>query len=390
MNLFPRKNIHLDYAATTPLSDEAYQAMKPFFQKVFFNPSSLYDGGRKAREIVEDSRTKVARYLQCVPEEVYFTSGGTESTNLAIRGVLQAIWSKDPQRKVHIITTEFEHPATLELCKFIERKGWGEVTYVKPNEHGVVTPEMIEEVIREETVLVSIIHVHNETGVIQPVRAISRKIQKYKKDHGSIYPFLHTDSSQAPCYVRIQKESLGADMITLDASKFYGPKGIGILFVKKYVPIEPVMYGGGQENGLRPGTENVPGIVGAVKALEVAESMRDKEVARIQSIHDSFKKLVQKSFDSVIIHGEGEEKSPHILNVCFPGSDSEFLTIKLASRGVNVSFMTACKTAGDDTASHSIEAINPGCARSSVRFSFGRDTKMSDLKKTVKILKEVL
>jgi cysteine desulfurase len=395
MKFFPRKTIHLDYASTTPLDPEAFLEMKPYFTEKFYNPSSLYGDAVETKGAVEKSREFVARYLSCRSEEVIFTSGGTESSNIAIRGVLQAIWTKDRTKVPHVITTEFEHPATLEVCSYLESKGWIRLTRLSPNEHGVITPEILEAALTEETVLVSCIHVHNETGIIQPVRSLSRKIQKFKKEKEektdvkkSRYPVFHVDASQSPCYIKVQKESFGADLITLDASKFYGPKGIGVLFCKGSVPIEGVYQGGGQEKGLRPGTENVPGIVGFAKALEKAERLRESESARLTIVSDFFIQEIKQHFPTAHIHGEDEERSPHIVNVCFPGVDSEFLTIQLASAGVNVSFMTACKTSGEESISHSIQSFHPECAGSSIRFSFGRKTRISEIKKVIKILKK--
>ena len=390
MKFFPRKTIHLDYASTTPLDPKVFALMTPYFTEKFQNPSSLYDDARDVRVVVEQSRESVARYLSCRSEEVFFTSGGTESSNIAIKGVLQAIWTKDLTKVPHVITTTFEHPATLEVCMHLEQKGWIKVTKLSPNEHGMITPEILEKELTQDTVLVSCIHLHNETGSIQPIRSLSRVIQKYREqqDVKTIYPVLHTDASQSPCYVKIQKESLGADLITLDASKFYGPKGVGVLFCKGSIPIEGVYQGGGQEKGLRPGTENVPGIVGLARALEKAEKIRDSEVKRLTILHDFFKNEIKRIIPGAHVHGEKQEKSPHIINICFKGVDSEFLTIQLASVGVNVSFMTACKTSSDESVSQSIRSFHPECAGSSIRFSFGRKTKISEIKKTVKVLKE--
>ena len=363
--------------------------MKPYFTEKFYNPSALYDDAHGAKGAVEQARESVARYLSCRTEEIIFTSGGTESSNIAIKGVLQAIWTKDPMKVPHVITTAFEHPATLEICTYLEQKGWISLTQLSPNEHGVITPEILEKELTQDTVLVSCIHLHNETGITQPIRSLSRKIQKHKskQKERSVYPVFHVDASQSPCYVKIQKESLGADLITLDASKFYGPKGVGVLFSKGSVPIEGVYQGGGQEKGLRPGTENVPGIVGFAKALEKAEKLRKAEVERLTALYEFFKDEIKRTFPNAHIHGEGQDRSPHIINICFPEIDSEFLTIQLASAGVNVSFMTACKTSGDESVSASIRSFHPECAGSSIRFSFGRKTKMSELKRVIKILK---
>lgn len=390
MKIFPRKTIHLDYASTTPLDSEVFECMKPYFTQEFYNPSALYDGAREVKSILEKSRSHVARYLGCREDEVIFTSGGTESSNIGIRGVLQATWSEDPRRVPHVVTTEFEHPATLELCIFLEKKGWITMTLIKPNEFGVITPEAIEQALIQETVLVSCIHVHNETGIIQPIRGISRKIQKIRKekDQKSIYPVFHVDASQSPCYIKVQKESLGADLITLDAAKFYGPKGVGVLFVKGNVPLEAVYHGGGQEKGIRPGTENIPGIVGFAQALLLAEQKREEESVRIRELNDFFCKEIKENFPEAHIHGFNQERSPHIINICFPNVDSEFLTIKLASEGVNVSFMTACKTAGEESISQSIQSFDPKCSGSSIRFSFGRKTTKKEVKKAIKILKK--
>lgn len=392
MSIFSRKTIHLDYASTTPLDSGVFKKMQPFLSDQFYNPSALYDDARKVKVTIEQARKDVARYLSCRSEEVVFTSGGTESSNIAIKGILQAIWTQNPQLVPHVIATKFEHPATLSVCEYLESKGWISLTLLKPNEHGVITPETLSEAITPETRLVTCIHVHNETGIIQPVRSLSRVIQKYKKEQDvkGVYPVFHVDASQSPSYIHVQKESLGADLITLDSSKFYGPKGVGVLFVKSAVPIEGVYHGGGQEKGLRPGTENTAGIIGFADALMQAEQLRESEMRRLQKLHDFFTKNLLKNIPGVMIHGKDQEKTPHIVNACFPTVDSEFLTIQLASHKINVSFMTACKTSGEESESQSIKSFNPDCAGSSIRFSFGRKTSQKELRKTIEVLKKLV
>ncbi len=258
-----KKRIYLDYASTTPLSKEVFVAMKPYLTEHFENPSSLYVEGVHAKKAVMDARTAIARELECRVEEIIFTSGGTEANNLALLGLFRN--AMKTIAKPHVITSVIEHPSILEVCKQIEREG-ADVTYVSVGANGIVDPKEIQKALRAETVLVSIMYANNEIGTIQPIREIARVIQNFKKAGSD--PVLHTDASQAANYLTLKVESLGVSLMTLDGSKIYGPKGVGVLYKKRSVGIEPILFGGGQEMGVRSGTENVAGIVGMAKAVE--------------------------------------------------------------------------------------------------------------------------
>lgn len=387
--MFSKKDIYLDHASTTPVDKRVFSAMAPFFSNSFYNPSSIYNEGRENNRIIEECRTIIARYISCKSDDIIFTGSGTESDNMAILGVYEAY---KEEITPHVITSTIEHPAVLESCKEVERRG-GEVTYIRPDEEGVISPEEVVREIRDNTVLISIIHANNEIGTIQSIKDISRGVNVWKKENNrsmTQYPFIHTDASQSPNYVKCNRESLGSDLITLDGSKIYGPKGIGILYKSSKVKLKPITFGGGQENGLRPGTENVPAIVGISKAIEIAEGMREKEVERLGDLQKYFINKLLKEFKGSKINGGMKNRLPNNINVCIPGIDSEFVTIALSQKGIMCSFMTACRNLGDDSESYVISEINKECAGSSIRFSMGRGTRKRDLDTAIDTLRIIV
>ena len=400
MNIFgKKKRIYLDYASTTPLSREVFSAMKPFFSDRFENPSSIYREGVLARRVVDDSRSSIARMLLVRPEEIIFTGSGTEANNIALLGVFRA--AKRVMKNVpHIVTTKIEHPSILEVCKQIEREG-GEVTYVGVSKSGVVDPKEIVATLRPETILVTVMYANNEIGTIQPMKEIARAIKHFKKQkrEGDFAgaPFFHTDASQAANYLSLKTDSLGVDMLTLDASKIYGPKGIGLLFVRKDVPLSPIIFGGGQEKGIRSGTENVPAIVGFAKALELVAKLREGEVSRLTVLRDYFISELLKKFSPtgrISLNGHLDIECPslpNIVNICFLGLNAEFAVIQLDEAGVCVASASACKNLSDDSASYVIEETSgPSCSQSSLRFSLGPATTKKELDRVIKVLNKVL
>ena len=286
-----KRRIYLDHASTTPVDKRVLKAMLPYMSLEFGNPSSLYKEGVEAKKAVRESRDKIAKILNIRAEEVIFTASGTESDNLAISGVI----GNPPLRGVpslrgggcHIITTNIEHPGILEMCKHLETNGV-EVTYVPVEDNGIVDSQKIAAAIKHNTVLVSVMLANNEIGTIQPIREISNLIKKYREGSKSDFPYLHTDASQAANYLDLSFQKLGVDMMTLDGSKICGPKGIGVLAVRRGVPVMPIIFGGGQENGLRAGTENVPGIVGMSEAFVIAQEMKEKESNRLLALKEYF------------------------------------------------------------------------------------------------------
>jgi cysteine desulfurase len=280
------KRIFLDHASSTPVASEVLESMKPFLEGNFANPSALYTEALVAKEAVSSAREKIADVLSAQPKEIIFTASGTEANNLALFGVCNAaLQNKGSDFVPHVVTTNIEHPAILEVCKEIERRG-GEVTYVPVGENGIVAVKDVTNAIQENTVLVSVMYANNEIGTVQPIVEIAKGIKNYRQKHATQYPYFHTDACQAVLYESLHVQKLGVDMMTCDGIKMYGPRGMGMLYLKSSVEIAPVQYGGGQERGLRSGTEHVAGIVGLATAFELAGKMREKEAQRLVEIRD--------------------------------------------------------------------------------------------------------
>ncbi len=386
----PRKKlIYMDYASTSPVDPKVEAAMRPFWQRSFGNPSALHRLGVEAKNAVADARRKIASVFFAQPDEIIFTSGGTESDNLAIMGVVQT--AKKTIQKPHIITTAIEHSAILETCRSLEV--WGaEVTYLPVSPSGIVDPKQVKEALKKNTVLVSVMYANNEIGTVQPIVEIAKEIRHFKKNKTSHphYPYFHTDATQAVNYLPINIAKLGVDLLSCNASKIYGPKGIGALYKKRYVQLAEITFGGSQEYGLRAGTENVPLIVGFAQAMEIAEKMKIKESARLAKLRDYFFSMISKNFPDAVINGDKLERLPNNINISFPGYESDFLVIELDARDILVSGKSACKS-GDGEISYVINAIRPDAdeTEGSVRFSLGRTTTKQDVDYAVASLKEV-
>lgn len=383
--MFRKKHIYFDYASTTPLDKRVARVMKEA-DTVYGNPSSIHTHGVRARNLVRASREKIARLFQVTPEQVLFTSGGTESNNIAIQGVVSAY---EGVGVPHIITSTIEHPAVLEVCRHLEQTGKAEVTYVEVTEDGCVSVEDIQQAIKNTTVLVSVMLVNNEIGTIQPLRDISRVVTKWRKENDTTYPYIHTDASQAPCYVDCNVERLGVDLMTIDGLKIYGPKGIGLLVKKNTVSLAPIMYGGGQERGMRSGTEHVSGIAGLAEALHIASDEREGEVERISRLRDFIVETVLGHFGDATLNGDQKERIANNVNICFPGVDAEFLVILLDQKGFSTSFSSSCRTKAETSTSYVIEALHTThCAQASVRITLGRYTTKRDVQQLIQALKE--
>jgi len=387
--------VFLDYAAITPIDQKVAKEMEKA-QNCWANPSSLHEEGETAKRALEGARVKIARILHCKSGEIFFTSGGTESLNIAILGVIKAAKPRSDlklprsQRSdlgfmlPHIITSSIEHPAVLGPIKHLLKNKKIEVSFVIPNEKGIINPESIKKEIKENTVLVAIQHANNEIGVVQPIRKIKSLI-------GNV--FLLVDASQSVLYEDVSLERLGADMLVLDGIKMYGPRGMGVLAIKRNVSIEPIIFGGGQESGLRSGTENVPGAVGLAKALEVAVQKRESEAIRLTKLRDFTIAQILKEIPGSSLNGDLENRLPNNINICFQGSalDSEFLVIKLDTLGFAISAASACHTLSLENGSYVIESLGKGgCGSSSLRITLGRETKKTDLEKFVVALKKII
>ena len=291
------------------------------------------------------------------------------------------------------MTSAIEHPSILETCRALEKEGVAKVSIVGVGKNGIADPKNVEKALLPETVLVSIMYANNEIGTIQPLHEVARAIRHYRKQNGISHAIhFHTDASQSANYLSLDCEKLGVDMMTLDAGKFYGPKGVGILFKKRAIELSPIIFGGGQESGMRSATENVPGIVGAAEALVRADSLRALESARLAALRDSFISSVLEKFPNASLNGDAEERLPNNANIHFPGIFAEFAVVKLDYAGVAVSSASACSSLSDDSSSYVIRALgkDDDAAQASLRFTFGRQTSERELRKALEILSQTL
>ena len=324
----------MDHSATTPVAPEVLEAMLPYFSEKFGNASSLHSFGLEAKEALEDSREKVAALLGAQPEEIIFTSGGTESNNLALKGI--GYRSKEKGKGNHIITSSIEHPAILETCRKLETQGF-EVTYLPVTKDGLVDAETVESAIQKETVLISVMHANNEIGTIQPLKEIGKIAAE--KD-----VFFHTDAVQTAGKIPIDVNDMDLDLLSISAHKLYGPKGVGALYVRKGTRLDSIVHGGGHERGLRSGTENVAGIVGLARAADLANQAMASEAKRLTDLRDKLAKMVLDSVKDAWINGTLINRLPGNLNFGFRYVEGESLLLFLDSKGIAVSTGSACSS----------------------------------------------
>ena len=379
------KEIYVDNAATTAVSKEVVESMFPFFTKNYGNPSSLYSLAQVSRDAVDESRETISKILNCKPSEIVFNSGGTESDNLAIIGVAKALESTGK----HLITTKIEHHAVMHAMEEMESVGF-DITYLNVDKDGFVDLRQLESSITAETTLVSIMYANNETGSIQNIREISNII-KNKSDVLKRDIYFHTDAVQAAGKLSLDVKELGVDLMTISGHKFHGPKGIGLLYVKKGVPMSPIIVGGGQERQRRSGTENVPGIVGLAKALETADSSKQLFNNHCKELNQLLRqKLSEFQYEHVIVTPEVNSLS-NILNVCFKNFEGEPILIGLDMAGICASSGSACSSASLEP-SHVLiaQGIDPKIAVSSIRFSFSYENTIKDVDYIYESLERVL
>ncbi|MFH1622319.1 MAG: cysteine desulfurase NifS [Candidatus Omnitrophota bacterium] len=362
------KRYYFDYAGTTPTDPEVIEAMRPYFYEQFGNPSSLHYFGQTARKAVEEVRSKLASFLGAKEDEIIFTSGGTESNNFALHGVVYA----NEKKGNHIITSAIEHHAILEPANFFEKHGF-KVTYVKVDKNGMVSLEDVEKAITDKTILISIMHANNEIGTIQPIKEIS-KIAKNKE----IY--FHSDAVQTVGHIPINIEDLGVDLLSLSAHKFYGPKGIGALYVRKGTRIVPFLRGGGQERHRRASTENVSGIVGLGKAIELCKEKMDKEAQEQITLRDRIINELQSKIKNLYLNGHLANRLPNNVNFSVEFVEGESMLLNLDMLGIAASTGSAC-TSGDLEPSHVLLAIGRPheLCHGSIRFTLGRFNKNEDV-----------
>jgi cysteine desulfurase len=371
----------LTYAATTPLDPRVLEAMLPYMTERFGNPNSIHSFGREARLAIDEAREKIAQLLNCQPSEIVFTSGGTESDNLALRGVAEAY----RQKGNHIITTAIEHHAVLRTCKALEDMGFS-VTYLPVDEHGLVSPEQVAEAVNERTILVSVMHANNEIGTIEPVAEIVKAVKEKRPDI-----LVHTDAVQTVGHISVDIQELGVDLLSFSAHKFYGPKGVGGLFIRKGVRLVPQLTGGGQERNRRSGTENVAGIVGMAKALEIAIAEMSNELPRLQSLRDELIAGVLNRIPDSRLNGHPTQRLPHNANFSFRGIDSETLLLQLDMHGIAASSGSACSS-GSLEPSHVLLALGLDyeLAISSLRLTLGRFTSHEHILRVLDLLPNIV
>jgi cysteine desulfurase len=368
------KLIYLDFNASTPIAPEAAEAMRPFLSQHFGNPSSQHWAGIPAKEAVEHARKQVAELLQCSPDEIVFTSGGSESNNHAIKGVFFTLREKGN----HIITTQIEHPAVINPCRFLEKFG-AEVTFVPVDRYGRVDPHDIQKAITPRTILITVMHANNESGTIQPIEEIS----KIARERGIVF---HTDAAQSVGKIVTKVDDLRVDLLSIAGHKVYAPKGIGALYIRKGTPIEPFIHGAGHESGRRAGTENVLLAVGLGKACEIAKNHVNDD--RILDLRNRFWKLLQDNFgEKVVLNGHPLHRLPNTLNVSFVGKAGGEILSRLD--GVAASTGAACHS-GSVELSPVLKAlgISPEVGMGAIRFSLGRTTTVQELERVVDLLKD--
>ena len=369
------KQIYLDYNATTPIDPSVVEAMMPFFQTHYGNPSSSHSLGRAAREAIEDARAKISAMIGCSRDEIIFTGGGTEASNMAIKGIM--LPGGEPGG--HMITTAIEHPATLEPASFCEKMGC-EVTVVGCDETGVVDPLSIAESIRPNTRLVSIMHANNEIGTIQRVREIAEICHKRQV-------VVHTDASQSIGKIPAFVDQLDVDLMTIAGHKIYAPKGIGVLFVREGLDIEPLLHGAGHESGMRAGTENTPYIVGLGQAAFLAASLLDESAGISASLRDRFWKAIVVEVPRAVVHGIEVERLPNTASIAFPGVSGAEMLARVPE--VCASLGAACHSSGAH-ASGTLNAmgVSQELMRGTIRFSFGRKTTIEDADRAAMLMIE--
>jgi cysteine desulfurase len=366
------KPVYLDYNATTPIDHEVAESMKPYLEEHFGNPSSLHLMGIAARKAVENARRQVADLLNCIPEEVVFTSGGTESNNYAIKGVAFA----NRQKGNHIITSTIEHPAVTEVCKYIEAFGFC-TTYIPVDETGLIDPGKLEKAITNETILITVMHANNEVGTIQPVEDISVIAHK----HGII---CHTDAAQSVGKIPTDVNNLNVDLLSVAGHKVYAPKGIGVLFIREGIQLEKFMHGAGHERNLRAGTENVLEIVGLGMACEIAKRDLDTNMAHMMAMRDRLHKGLKQSIASIRLNGHPEKRLPNTLNIGVKGMEASALLNDLIMADIAASAGSACH-AGSTTISHVLEAMKvpPEYAVGTLRLSVGKMTTEDEIDRAI-------
>lgn len=370
---------YFDHAATTRVKEEVLREMIPYFNMQYGNASSIYSIARQSKRAIEDARQKVANAINSKVKEIYFTSCGTESDNLALKGVAYS----NMQKGKHIITSKIEHPAILESCKTLEKQGFS-ITYLNVDEEGFISLEELEKSIRPDTILISIMFANNEIGTIEPVKQIGEIAKKYQI-------IFHTDCVQAIGNAKIDVNEMNIDLLSMSAHKFYGPKGVGALYVREGIQFDRIQDGGHQEKNKRSGTENVAGIVGLGKAIEIADKNLDEHIKKLTDLRDYYLSQLKEKIPNCKINGSIEKRLPGNANVSFPNVDGEELLLKLDEKGICASTGSACSS-GSSNPSHVLVAIglDKEFANGALRITLGDDNTKEDIDFLVEQLLKII
>ena len=370
---------YFDHAATTRVKEEVLREMIPYFNMQYGNASSIYSIARQSKRAIEDARQKVANAINSKVKEIYFTSCGTESDNLALKGVAYA----NMQKGKHIITSKIEHPAILESCKTLEKQGFS-ITYLNVDEEGFISLEELEKSIRQDTILISVMFANNEIGTIEPIKQIGEIAKKYQI-------IFHTDCVQAIGNAKIDVNEMNIDLISMSAHKFYGPKGVGALYVREGIQFDRIQDGGHQEKNKRSGTENVAGIVGLGKAIEIADKNLDEHIKKLTDLRDYYFSQLKEKIPNCKINGSTEKRLPGNANVSFPNVDGEELLLKLDEKGICASTGSACSS-GSSNPSHVLVAIglDKEFANGALRITLGDDNTKEDIDFLVEQLLKII
>jgi cysteine desulfurase len=397
------RDIYLDHAATTPLDPRVREVMLLFLNNLYGNPSSFHMAGKKVKDRLDEARSRVAKIIGARSDEILFTSGGTESDNLAILGFCRANRkdhrppmtgpqspisnTQSPTPNFQLLTSTIEHQAVLESAGHLQKKEGFGLKLIKVDKDGMVNPDDVISSLTEDTLLVSIMYANNEVGTVEPVEEIGRRIKKWKEEHGRTLPVFHTDACQAAGALPLDVNKLHVDLMSLNAGKIYGPKGVGCLYVQRGIKLQPLQFGGSQEKGVRPGTENVAGIMGFAEALEIAEAERAKERARLIPLREKLIEGILQRVPKVRVNGHRKERLPNNVNVSFMDIEGEALLLYLDAEGIFASTGSACTSASLDP-SHVILALGfpYEVAHGSIRFTLGRETTEADIDRVLDVL----
>lgn len=380
------RQIYLDHAATTPVEAAVFKKMQPYFSEKYGNPSSVHQMGEEARQAVEKARQQVADFLGCSAEEVYFTAGATESDNWLIYGVIDKL-AEESSAKPHIIVSAFEHKAVIEPARYLEKNDLAQLTLLPVNREGLVELAVLKKAIKKNTRLISVMYANSEIGTIQPIRQIAQLIKELNKKRKEKIIF-HTDAVQAVNYFNCQADYLGVDALSVSGHKIYGPKGVGVLYLKKGTPIVSLIRGGGHERNMRSGTENVSGIIGLAEALKlVARKQRQGEASKIKKLRNKLITGILKDIPDAQLNGSFKERLPNNVHFSFKGAEGESIIVGLSQKGIMAATGSAC-------ASHSLKpshvllalGLSPEQAHASVRFTLGRRTTSRDIDYVLKVL----